>query len=456
MWKKLLTISLIFAISVVILIALSLYAFERFDGYVRYTNAVEHHHQLLSELRKLSVHLAEVETRQRAFLLFNDSSYYSEYYELIPRIKESFAAISKVVHSNPDQRKRVEKLNFLIKDRLDILRSGIEVGYPPTDYKQERSHFDKCQAIMVEMEQAENALLANQLEAQSIYEKSTPQKLRIVFVTTMLIFAVSFGLLIQQYRNRVYSQQQLEKSMAELNQANAEWEQMTYVASHDLQEPLRKIRTFTDILQTRYLSLLDDEGKVLVKRIATASARAQFLMVDIVNYNSIVFPLEELYPVDLKEIVSELVQDQDASLKARKTDLFIDELPVVRGYPAQMQLLFRSLIENSIKFAKPDEALKITLTTNTVPRKELPVQTHLSFTHYHMLTFDDNGIGFENEFADKIFKIFQRLHSQDSKYDGRGIGLAMVKRIMTNHLGFVVARGRPGKGARFILYFPVR
>jgi signal transduction histidine kinase len=456
MWKKLLTISLIFAVSLIILIALSLYAFQRFDGYVRYADAVGHHHRLLTKLHQLRVELSEVETQQRSFLLFGDSSYYNRYYELIPKIKETFSGIDKLIHHNSQQRLRMKKLNFLIKARLDILRSGLEVGYPPTDHRQEHIHFEKCKAIITEMEDAENEMLTEQLRAKAIYESTTPQKFRVVFITTILIFAISFGLLIQQYRNRIQFQQMLEKNIVELNQANAEWEQMTHVASHELQEPLRKIRTFSDILQTRHLASLDEEGRSLINRIATASARAQFLMVDIVNYNAIVFPHEELYPIDLKEIIIELTRQMDAALKEKNASFYIDELPVLRAFPAQMQLLFRCLFENSIKFAKTDEPLKISVITNTIHAKELPIKTHLSFSHYHRIILEDNGIGFENQFSEKIFKMFQRLHPQESKYDGRGIGLAMVKRIMTNHLGFVAAKGRPGKGTKITLYFPVR
>jgi signal transduction histidine kinase len=456
MWKKLLTLSLIFAVSVVILIVLSVYAFQRFDGYVQYADAVNKHHLLLTELRKLNLELAEIETSQRSFLLFNDSSYYQKFNEQIPVIRETFGKILPLITKNEEQKERMKRLNYLIKARLDILISGMEVGYPPTDYKRERLHLEKCREIIHQMELTETNSLSEQIVAKQTYETATPQNLRIVFGITMLIFAVSFGLLINEYKNRTRSQQLLEKNMMELSQANAEWEQITHVASHDLQEPLRKIRTFSDILQSRYTDSFDEEGHSLVKRIASAAARAQFLMVDLVNYNAIVFPREALMPVDMKEVIDELVADLQNQLKEKDTTIYTDALPTVKAYHGQLVLLFRCLIENSLKFAKADEPLRISIMMNTVTQKELPFTSPSSFTHYYKIIVEDNGIGFENQFSEKIFKIFQRLHGQDSPFEGRGIGLAMVKRIMTNHMGYVMAKGRPGKGAKFTLYFPVR
>jgi light-regulated signal transduction histidine kinase (bacteriophytochrome) len=272
----------------------------------------------------------------------------------------------------------------------------------------------------------------------------------------MSVFAISFGLLLQQYHDRLRYQQKLEKNIVELNQANEEWEQIAYAASHDLQEPLRKIRTFSDILQSRHLHQLDEDGQSIVKRMDVASARAQSLMLDIVNYNMIVYPREELAQVNLKEVRHNTMTSFEENIRKNGASIFADDLPTINAYPSQISMLFSCLIDNSLKFAKQNEPARITIASSVIQQKELPIHQNLSFTHYHKIIFEDNGIGFENQFADKIFKMFQRLHGQESGYEGRGIGLAIVKRIMTNHLGLVVAQGRPGKGAKFTLYFPVR
>jgi signal transduction histidine kinase len=456
MWKKLLTVSLIFAVSVVILIMLSLYSFQRFDAFVRYTEATERHHALLSELSMLRVRLTEMENNQRAFLLFEDSTLLSRYKMSEIQVKQVFSTIHERTKGQADQQRRIRSLNLLIKSRIDFLETGLIMGYPSTDYKKGSAYMERCIDLITEMENAENLVLKEIRESKEFYQTTTPNNFRIVFILTMTVFAISFGLLIQQYRGRFSYQQKLERNIVELNQANAEWEQITHAASHDLQEPLRKIRTFSGILQSRYIDQLDDEGKTLVKRIDVASSRAQSLMNDIVNYNLVVYPREDLSPVDLKQKFNDALATFHKIVEDKKVNIFADELPLIRAYPTQIELMFKCLIDNSLKFSKPDEPLKLTIAASIIHHRELPMDQPLSFSHYHKIVFEDNGIGFENQFSDKIFKMFQRLHPQESEYDGRGIGLAIVKRILTNHMGMIIGRGRPGKGAKFTLYFPVR
>jgi signal transduction histidine kinase len=456
MWKKLLIVSLIFGFSLAILIALSLFSFQRFDAYVSYADGIDEHHTLLKHLSNLRVQLVSLENYERGYLLFSDTSYYQNYTATQDSIRKTFSTVFQLTRDDNDLNEIVKALNFSIRSKIDLLNTSIQLGYPPGDEPKTKITMERCLGLIHQMEDIQHQRITQQLDRKEFYESSTPQNFRIVFVFAILVFCISFGLMIQQYRNRIIYQRELEKNNAELNQANAEWEQMAYVASHDLQEPLRKIRTFSDMLQAKFSEDLNEEGLVLIKRIDAASARVQSLMTDIVNYNLIVSAEEELVPVDINAILQEVMDDFKQTMNDKKVSVFIDHLPVLRGRPSQMRLLFRSLLDNSIKFSRPDEPVKISVTALTVGSKELPVSQSLSFTHYHKIIFEDNGIGFENQFADRIFRMFQRLHPQESPYEGRGIGLALVKRIMTNHMGIVVGKGRPNKGAKFILYFPVR
>jgi signal transduction histidine kinase len=456
MWKKLLTVSLIFIFSVVILITLSIYSFQRFDSYVRYADAVEHHHVLITALDQLQIQLAEIETNQRAFLLFNDSSFYHEYQRYIEVLKKTFSEVHQFTEGNQAQLRRLQTLNVTIRSRLDYLHSGILVGYPPTNYKEGKGYMDKCFALMKEMEEAERQQLQEKIERKEFYESTTPTHFRIVFIFALVIFTISFGLLLKQYRDRLDYQRKLEKNIIELNQAHEEWEQISYVASHDLQEPLRKIRTFSDMLTSRHRNELNSEGLKLLTRIDHASARAQSLMVDIVNYNMVVFTKEELQLVDLSQHLHFVINDLEEKIAASKIKVTTDPLPVFKAYPSQITLLFRCLIDNSIKFIRPDEPGRIAISYSMIHKNELTAELNLPYSNYHQITVSDNGIGFEGQFGEKIFKMFQRLHPQESNYEGRGIGLAIVKRIMANHLGQIVAQGVLGQGAKFILYFPIQ
>lgn len=454
MRKKVLIISIFLVVSLFSLVSLSIYSFQKFNSYIRYASAVDHHHLLLSELTKLRIDLTAIENNQRSYLLFNDTTFYEAYSQYPDSIKNTFKSINNFIKGDTEQQKRLHQLNFLIKSRIEYLKSGIITGYPPTDFQKEKIVMQKCLMLIGEMEMAENKLLNDELLRKEFYENNTPQNFRMIFVLAMSIFAVSFGLLFQQYRKRLIYQEKLEMNILEINQANAEWEQISHVVSHDLQEPLRKIRTFSDMLQSRHFESLNKDGKLLAQRIDTATKRAQFLLQDIVNYNLIVNINEKLHAVNLNETLNNLRKELENNLKARQAVVHINSLPLIEAYPSQMTLLFRCLIENSLKFSKADEIVKISITANTISKKELPVNQKLSFTHYHKIIIEDNGIGFENQFAEKIFEMFQRLHTQDSDYEGRGIGLSMVRRIMTNHKGLVAARGRPAKGSVFTLYFP--
>jgi signal transduction histidine kinase len=456
MWRKLLSIYLIFGLSLAILIALSLYAFQRFNAFVKYGDAVDHNHALITELNELKVALTEAENNQRAFMLFNDSSFYYKYEDYLDNLRTTFGNVHSLIGKDSAQHRRLRNLNITIKSQMEYLRSGMLVGYPVTDYRYEKGYMEKSLSLISEMEKAEKALLEDQMNTRKFYENRTPQNFRIVFVFTLSIFCVSFVLLVQQYRHRIKYQRKLEKNIVELNQANSEWEQIAYVASHDLQEPLRKIRTFSDLLQNKHLTQLDDEGQALVNKINASSARAQSLMTDMVNYTAVVYTQEALQQIDLNYILRKVMEDMNAQLEAKKATVESEELPVVQGYPSQVTLLLKSLMENSIKFSKPDEPLRITLACTIVKTKQLPFNVHVSTDQYHKIIFQDNGIGFENQYTDKIFKMFQRLHPTESRYEGRGIGLAIVKRIIANHQGFIIARGRPGRGAKFTLYFPLR
>jgi signal transduction histidine kinase len=456
MWKKLLTIYLIFGLSLAILISLSLYSFQRFNSFLKYAELVDRNNDVLTQLNELQIQLAEIENNHRAYILFNDTSFHVAYDSIRSQVRTTFGKIYQLLKGDPDQRKRLQTLNFLIRSQFDHWQSATMVGYPTVDYQSGKRLMARSHGIIKDMQAAEQAILQNQLITREFYEQTTPQTFRVVFVFTVIVFVVSFVILVQQYRDRLNYQQKLEKNILELNQANAEWEQIAYVASHDLQEPLRKIRTFCDLLISKYMQKLNDEGQLLVQRIDAASARAQFLMLDIVNYNMIVYTREEINSIDLDEVLSDLLSDMRDKLSEKHATVQHQGLPVVQGYPSQLTLLFKCLIENSLKFGKPAEPVLISITASVVHQKQLPVGQNLSFTHYHKIVFEDNGIGFENQFADKIFKMFQRLHPQESTYEGRGIGLAMVKRVVTNHTGFITARGRPGRGSRFTLYFPVR
>jgi light-regulated signal transduction histidine kinase (bacteriophytochrome) len=262
----------------------------------------------------------------------------------------------------------------------------------------------------------------------------------------MLIALISFVLLLNELKRRLQAQALLETRAHTLTIANNELQQISQVTSHDLQEPLRKIRTLSDVLVLKFAENLPEEAKSMLERIDKNSIQIR----DLANKNE-----RESKNIDLNRILLNTQKELAVVIKNKNALFFISPLPVIRGFEDQLHILFKELITNSIKFSKENIEPQITITGNLVRGDQLPRTLKLSDRSFNVISIYDNGIGFENQYADKVFVLFQKLHGNNFLYKGKGIGLAFCQRIMTNHEGFIIASGEVGKGAVFQLYFPI-
>ncbi|HEY1869569.1 MAG TPA: ATP-binding protein [Chitinophagaceae bacterium] len=237
-------------------------------------------------------------------------------------------------------------------------------------------------------------------------------------------------------------QNELEGKNTELAQSNLELDSFSYIASHDLQEPLRKIQTFCDIILMNGSEKFTSESRDHFDRIIYAAKRMQNLIFSLLNYsrlNSSVYVFEE---VNLTEIVDDVLKNLAELIEDNQVTVVTGKLPAVRGIPEQLNQLFTNLLTNSIKYRKSGVPLKISIGSEHSPKNG-----------YWKVFVSDNGIGFDSQYSEKIFELFQRLHSK-FEYEGTGIGLSIVKKIVQNHKGFVEAKGTVGVGATFIIHFP--
>ncbi|GAB2561053.1 PAS domain-containing sensor histidine kinase [Spirosoma aerophilum] len=254
-------------------------------------------------------------------------------------------------------------------------------------------------------------------------------------------------------------QQQLENSVVELRRSNKNLEQFAYVASHDLQEPLRKIQAFGDLIQSQFAPVIGDSGADMITRMQSAAARMQVLIKDVLAYSRIATKRENAGPVDLIRVVSEVLSDIETAIQDKQATVIVDPLPTVRGDEAQLRQLFQNLISNALKFTKIGKAVDppvIRLTARRLLGRELPVNFLLNKDddrHFYLIDVIDNGIGFEPHQAERIFQVFQRLNGR-SEYQGTGIGLAIVQKVIDNHQGRILAEGRPGQGSTFRILLP--
>jgi len=245
---------------------------------------------------------------------------------------------------------------------------------------------------------------------------------------------------------------QLLENIASLESANKDLDRFAFMASHDLQEPLRKIRTFSDRMLVKYKDSLDEDGKSNLARIQKSAERMQNLITDILTFSKIASERVEFIDSDLNKIVADVVMEMDEEVKAKEARIEISQLPVLLVNPGLIKPLFHNLIANALKYSKKNTPPSINIKAD-VGLKNQVKQNQFS-KNYCRIFIEDNGIGFDQRYAEEIFGMFKRLH-RNSEFEGTGIGLALCKKIVEQHNGFISARSKVGEGSTFIISLPV-
>ena len=263
------------------------------------------------------------------------------------------------------------------------------------------------------------------------------------------------------------SELQLIAKTQQLQRTNAELEAFAYVASHDLQEPLRKVRTFSDLLDSELNGHTSEEANMYLRKITASADRMQLLIRDILQFSRLAHPVN-FVSVNLDEALQQVLADADLRIAETGAHIEVEALCSIDAVPTQMEQLFTNLVSNALKYSKPGVTPHVRISGSTVAGTELTdaerraltyattafSPTDWAATRFCRITVQDNGIGFEPEYAEKIFTIFQRLHGRDT-YEGTGIGLAVCRKIVEVHHGYIWAEGQPGVGATFSVILPV-
>jgi signal transduction histidine kinase len=249
--------------------------------------------------------------------------------------------------------------------------------------------------------------------------------------------------------------EELKAANQNLERVNRNLEQFAYVTSHDLQEPLRKIRIFSDILQTRSEVVMNNFTKKYLDKIESSVERMSALITDLLNFSRIEKSGKTFTVTNLNTIINEVMEDFDLAIRDKHVILNVTPLLEIQAVPLEMRQLFFNLIGNAIKFSRKDLRPVINISGRVLPNKEVQSDKLLNpRLTYYAIEVIDNGIGFEPKYADQIFTIFQRLHTRES-YSGTGIGLALCQQVVNNHQGRIYAEGRENNGARFVVILPI-
>ncbi len=248
-------------------------------------------------------------------------------------------------------------------------------------------------------------------------------------------------------------EQNLKDKVEELNHSNKELEEFAFVASHDMQEPLRKITTFSDRLFEKYKDVLAGDGLMYLSRMVASAENMRLLINNLLDFSKISKNKQPFEPVNLNLILKQVKTDLELIIEETGTVINSSSLPMVEAIPSQMKQLFANICSNAIKFRKPDVSPLITIETtrlSDIEKNHFELQLHEA---YYKISITDNGIGFEDEYSTRIFQVFQRLHGK-SEYPGSGIGLAICKKILEYHHGVIFAENIPNTGARFVFILP--
>ena len=247
---------------------------------------------------------------------------------------------------------------------------------------------------------------------------------------------------------------QLLENIASLEQANKDLDRFAFMASHDLQEPLRKIRMFSDRLALKYNDIMDDDGRTNIQRIHKAAERMQNLITDILTFSKISVDNPSFVDADMNVLINDVLVDLDEEIKGKNAKVVVEKLPTLSVNPSLMKPLFHNLIGNALKYCKKDSTPVVKISSEISAQlngKSTPGVSH----KFCRIYVQDNGIGFDQKYAEEIFGMFKRLH-HNSEFQGTGIGLALCKKIVEQHKGYISARSKVNEGSTFIVSLPLQ
>jgi PAS domain S-box-containing protein len=265
---------------------------------------------------------------------------------------------------------------------------------------------------------------------------------------------IGFTKVTRDLSERKIAEDRIRQYAAELEFQNRELEQFAYAASHDLKEPLRKIQFYGSYVIEKNSAQLDEKGRDYLNRAVAAAGRMQQLIEDILSYSRTATEDQPFEMVDANEMAEEILLLHKDEIERNEVVIQLGKLPLLRAIPYQFRQLLDNLVNNAIKYRHPHRNAQIEIASRAIKGADIDHPEAIADRWYHDISVTDNGMGFDQQHAKKMFELFQRLHNKN-EFSGSGIGLAICKKIAQHHDGFIQASGKPEEGARFDIFFPV-
>jgi signal transduction histidine kinase len=461
MRRRLAIITIAFCISFASMIGLSLFSMGRFAMFSNYTSQVDHSGMVIMAIRSAEVRIRDIGLCERGYMISRDTMYLRLLSNAVDSLNKAMDEVKILTADNPKQQKNIVLLKGSVALRMAAARSNI--AYVDSSGSSTRSKFyddsrelmRECSARLRDMRLLENQLLSERTQGEQYYQKRTNLTLTNLLIIFCLVTFVLFVIMIKELRSRMLFQEELQVKIIDLKRSHNELQEIAYAASHDLQEPLRKIQVFSDMLLYQKAAYDEDCNRTL-SRISHSASKMQQLITDLLSLTSLANTDEPKNPVDLNILVRSILVEIHDRITEKGASVELQPLPVIDGYQSQLVILFKAILDNSLKFTREGVSPVITISSEILNGHELSeINPDLPDKKFYRITCSDNGIGFDNKFISKIFRIFQRLHTHESEYGGKGIGLAICQRVMANHKGYLIAHGEPQMGAHFKLFFPL-
>ena len=466
---------------IVVITANSFYVVKTLDDLSALESRLFTTNRVINAVNQLHVAVLRAESWQRGFLLTKDEAYLEEYSETL----DNFGAlvdeveVSALASNFALQTDRMESLILLTRAKLNGM---IEVVELVRDKKSEDAFellssdrglflYNEFEVLFKEIDSSERDLQGTHLANLMKSRRDSANTLIISSASTLFLIITIFVLLKMNVRENEKHQidlenqnQNLEEKIAErtkelqiysdeLTRSNRELEDFAFVASHDLQEPLRKIRAFGNRLESGYHNEIDERGQDFLKRMLNAAERMSMLISDLLSFSRVSTRGKDFDDVNLATVANNVLSDLEVAIEERNAMINMPALPNIRGDRSQLEQLFLNLLSNALKFQKNDTQIVVDVTCEEASDEDLKEILSAEDYEWIKISVKDNGIGFEQSFAEKIFAPFQRLHGR-SEYKGTGIGLAVCRRIVERHNGTIFATSTEGEGARFTFLLP--
>jgi signal transduction histidine kinase len=494
-WAKEYSLGIAWSLAFGALLFVAILSYGNFQNVARTAELVTEQYEVLLELEAVVESLVLAETNQRGYLMTELAEYRKTYEEAVAELPSHLRKVENRLKDDPEQLRRFRVVEELARQRLAEMQyvislrkeQNIEAARRRIEANRTNQLMENLRRAVGDIREQERLILGRrQSEAQLGRQNAALILISgtiVLAVMTVAAFIVAKRQLLFQaamerqltaaneelearvvhrtealratnesLRDEILERTRLEdqaKQIAEeLQRSNRELEQFAFVASHDLQEPLRKIQAFSDRLKTKYGNHFDGQGKEYLERIVASADRMRNLINDLLTYSRASTKSQDFAPVDLKGVIEDVLTDLEGRMTETSGKVEVGSLPALVADGPQMRQLFQNLIANGLKFHRPETPPVVRITGGLLPSEDGQPERC-------QVTVADNGIGFDNVYAERIFQLFQRLHGR-SEYEGTGMGLAICRKIVERHGGTIKADGIPGQGATFTVILPCR